>query len=81
MDPDVGMSQTKTLCKWPFSVVLDREWIRDWGQDVPGSGKLYARKLWADLSFPRKASIQGERSLRLKGRGRFPFSKAQRLGG
>ena len=25
-DPDVGISQTKTLCKWPFSVVLDREW-------------------------------------------------------
>ena len=25
-DPDVGISRTKTLCKWPFSVVLDREW-------------------------------------------------------
>ena len=25
-DPDVGISQTKTLCKWPFSVVFDREW-------------------------------------------------------
>ena len=25
-DPDVGISRTKTLCKWPLSVVLDREW-------------------------------------------------------
>ena len=25
-DPDVRISRTKTLCKWPFSVVLDREW-------------------------------------------------------
>ena len=25
-DPDVGISRTRTLCKWPFSVVLDREW-------------------------------------------------------
>ena len=25
-DPDVGISQKKTLCKWPFYVVLNREW-------------------------------------------------------
>ena len=25
-DPDVAISRTKTLCKWPFSVVLDKEW-------------------------------------------------------
>ena len=25
-DPDVGIPRTKTLCRWPFSVVLDREW-------------------------------------------------------
>ena len=25
-DPDVGIAQTKTLCNWPFSVLLDREW-------------------------------------------------------
>ena len=24
-DPDIGISRTKTLCKWPCSVVLDRE--------------------------------------------------------
>ena len=25
-DADVGISRIKTLCKWPFSVVLDTEW-------------------------------------------------------
>ena len=25
-DPDIGISRTRTLCKWPFSVVVDREW-------------------------------------------------------
>ena len=25
-DPDVRTSRTKTLCKWPFPVVLDKEW-------------------------------------------------------
>ena len=26
---------------------------RDLGWDVPGLEKLYARKLWADFSYPR----------------------------
>ena len=25
-DPEVGISRSKTLCKWPFSLVLHREW-------------------------------------------------------
>ena len=45
-----GMSRTKTLCKVPFSIVLDREWS-DLGWDVLGSEKLYARKLWGVFSF------------------------------
>ena len=49
-DPGPGISQTKNLCKAPFSVVLDRT-----GNGPRfGSEKLYARKLWADLSFPRE---------------------------
>ena len=54
-DPDVGISRTKTLCKWPFSVVLDRKWPGCpgiWGRDVPDLEKLYARKLWDDFSHP-----------------------------
>ena len=26
---------------------------RDLGRDVPDSEKLYARKLWADFSYPK----------------------------
>ena len=47
-DPGPGISRTKTLCKAPFSVILNREWAgmsRDLGRDVPGSEKMYARKL------------------------------------
>ena len=53
ISPGQGVSQTKTLCKAPFSVVLDgmAGMSRDLGRDVPGSEKLYARKLWADFSF------------------------------
>ena len=32
---------------------------RDLGQDVPGLEKLYARQLWADFSYPKKASLVG----------------------
>ena len=44
----------KTLCKWPFSVVWDREWSGCPGIWVGTSGfaKLYGRKLWADFSRP-----------------------------
>ena len=54
-DPDVGISRTKTLCKWPFSVVLERD-VTDLGRDVPDLEKLYARKLWAGFSYPRTSS-------------------------
>ena len=29
---------------------------RDLGRDVPDLEKLYARKLWADFSYPRKGT-------------------------
>ena len=51
---DVGIPRTKTLCKWPFSVVLDREWPGCPGSWV-GTSRIwknfYARKLWADFLF------------------------------
>ena len=54
--PGPGMSWAKTLCKEPFSVVLEfRQGMagsRGLGQDVPGSEKLYARKHWADFFVP-----------------------------
>ena len=56
-DPDVGISRTKTLCKWPFSVVLDREWLGCPGIWVGTSRiwtKLYARNfglIFRTLSF------------------------------
>ena len=56
-DPDVGISRTKALCKWPFSVVFGKGvagMSRDLGRDVLDLEKLYARKLWADVLFPRK---------------------------
>ena len=47
----LGCPGQKTL--WaPFSVILDTEWPGRpafWVGDVPGSEKLYARELWADL--------------------------------
>ena len=33
---------------------------RDLGRDVPDLGKLYARKLWAEFSYP-KTSLDAER--------------------
>ena len=74
-----GYPGQKTLCKCPFSVVLDRS-----GQDVlgfglgrPGFGKtLCARKLWADFSFPKcscytpySASVFGRAALPAKTHG------------
>ena len=35
---------------------------RDLGRDVPDLEKLYARKLWADFSFPKRASKGTNRS-------------------
>ena len=32
---------------------------RDLGRDVPDLEKLYARKLWADFSYPRAANKNG----------------------
>ena len=66
-DPGPGMSRTKTLCKAPFPVVLDSEMARMsrdlgqesdsgrpgiWGSRLGSQKELYARILWADLSFP-----------------------------
>ena len=34
---------------------------RDLGRDVPDLEKLYARKLWADFSYP-KSPVGGSRS-------------------
>ena len=52
--PDVGISRTKTLCKWFFCCF--RQGVagmsRDLGRDVPDLEKLYARKLWADFRSP-----------------------------
>ena len=58
-DPGPGMSRTKTLCKAPISVVLDRGagMSRNLGRDVQGSEKLYSRKLWADVSFPKLCRV------------------------
>ena len=42
-DPDVGISRTKTLCKWPFSVVLDREW--------PGCPGIWVGTSWVWKNF------------------------------
>ena len=61
--PDSGaaMSQTKTLCKQPFSVVSDREWAgmsRDLGRDVPGSEKLYAREAMDLGNCPERKNLQ-----------------------
>ena len=30
---------------------------RDLGRDVPDLEKLYARKLWADFSYPKKGAF------------------------
>ena len=30
---------------------------QDWGRDGPDLEKLYARKLWADFSFPRGKNL------------------------
>ena len=50
----LGCPRSKTLCKAPFSVVLDgmAGMSRDLGRDVPASEKLSSRKLWAEFSFP-----------------------------
>ena len=32
---------------------------RDLGRDVPDSEKLYARKLWADFSYPIEEPLGG----------------------
>ena len=62
-DPDVGISVTPGPGDVPDKSFMQGAlfWLfqtgksgmsRDLGRDVPGSEKLYARKLWADFSFP-----------------------------
>ena len=38
---------------------------RDLGRDVPDLEKLYARKLWADFSYPTKRAISGHKMFSL----------------
>ena len=44
-DPDVGISRTKPLCKWPLSVVLEREWGRIWKNFMQENFGLIFRSL------------------------------------
>ena len=53
-----GYPGQKLYAKWPFSVVFIQgvaAMSRDLGRDVPDLEKIYARKLWADFSFPISA--------------------------
>ena len=49
--PDKNFMQLAFFCCFRQGVA---GMSRDLGRDVPGLEKLYARKLWADFSFPRQ---------------------------
>ena len=59
-DPSPGMSHTKTLCKVPFSVVLDRDW--------PGCPAI-----WVGTSRDRKHFMQENRKRAEYGFGEYGF--------
>ena len=54
-DPDVGISRTKTLCKWPFSVVLDREWPGCPGIWV-GTSRIWKNFMQENFGLIRKSA-------------------------
>ena len=60
--PDVGISRTKTLSNWPFSVVLDTEW--------PGCPGIWVgtSRIWKNFICIRK--LRADFSYHIKERGR-----------
>ena len=57
--PDKNFMQLAFFCCFRQGVA---GMSRDLGQDVPGLEKLYARKLWADFSFPSHGTFTLEPS-------------------
>ena len=56
-DPDVGISRTTTLCRWPMSVVLDREWpgcLGNWARTSRVWKNIMQENLGFFVSFPKK---------------------------
>ena len=62
-DPHVGIARANALCKWPSSVVLDREWPGCPGIWVGASldqKNFMQGELWADFSLPRLGCKKGK---------------------
>ena len=50
---------------------------RDLGRDVPGSEELYARKLWADFSFPITTGETEDPCVKPQRKGHIPGSVSE----
>ena len=55
--PDKNFMQVAFFCCFRQGVA---GMSRDLGRDVPGLEKLYARKLWADFSYPKLSLGQAD---------------------
>ena len=53
---------------------------RDLGRDVPDLEKLYARKLWADFSYPILRSEKNKRGWKTQGRGKHTIKPLPKNG-